>query len=158
METTSTEFTSIWHRNDIEKSTWRTYRYFFDFESRIHVEISESNRCHNFHVDSPYKIDVISTFFPRGISTSNRWRIDEDVPIGIIASLLLTLRYMLLTSTISLISFYRAVFNSTLQFFSKCLWLCLEMRLCKLSSASHSKPCLNVNLIKLSFLSFTFII
>ena len=33
-------------------------------------------------MDSPFKIDVISTNFPRGISTSNRWQIDEDVPIG----------------------------------------------------------------------------
>ena len=33
-------------------------------------------------VDSSFKMDVISTNFPRGISTSNRWRIDEDVSIG----------------------------------------------------------------------------
>ena len=55
---------------------WRTHRYFVDFE------ISTSNRCHNFHVDSPFKIDVISTNFPREISTSNRWRIDKDASIG----------------------------------------------------------------------------
>ena len=83
METASTEVTSIWRRNDIEKSTWRTHRYFVDFESQIHVEIFTSNRCHNFHVDSPFKIDLISTNFPRGVSTSNRWRIDEDVSIGL---------------------------------------------------------------------------
>ena len=88
METASTEVTSIWRRNDIEKSTWRTHRYFVDFESRIHVEISTSNRCHNFHVDSPFKIDEISTNFPCGISTSNRWRIDEDVSIGKIVGIL----------------------------------------------------------------------
>ena len=82
METASTEVTSIWRRNDIEKSTWKTHRYFVDFESRIHVEISTSNRCHNFNVDWPFKIDVISTNFPQGISTSNRWRTDEDVSIG----------------------------------------------------------------------------
>ena len=82
METASTEVTSISRRNDIENSTWRTHRYFVDFESRIHVEISTSNRCHDSHVDSPFKINVISTNFPRGISTSNRWRIDEDVSIG----------------------------------------------------------------------------
>ena len=35
-------------------------------------------RCH----DLPFKIDIISTNFPRGILTSNRWRIDEGVPIG----------------------------------------------------------------------------
>ena len=51
---------------------------------RIHVEISTSNRCHIFHVDSPLEIDGISTNFPRGILTSNRWRIDEDVSIGMI--------------------------------------------------------------------------
>ena len=82
METTHTEVTSIQRRNNIEKSTWRTHQYFVDFESRIHVEISTSNRCHNFHVDSPLKIDEISTNFLRRISTSNRWQIDEDVPIG----------------------------------------------------------------------------
>ena len=84
METASTEVMSIWRRNDIEKSTWRTHRYFVDFEIRIHVEISTSNRCHNFHVDSPFKIDVISTSFPRRILTSNRWWIDEDVSIGLV--------------------------------------------------------------------------
>ena len=82
METASKTVTSIRRRSDIEKSTWKTHRYFVDFESRIHVEISTSNRCHNFHVDSPFKIDEIPTNFPPGISTSNRWRIDEDVSIG----------------------------------------------------------------------------
>ena len=74
METVSTEVTSIRRRSNVEKSTWNTHQYFVDFESQIHVEISTSNRCYNFHVDSPFKIDVIST--------SNRWRIDEDVSIG----------------------------------------------------------------------------
>ena len=83
MKRAITEVTSIWRRNDIEKSTWRTHRYFVDFESRIQVEISTLNRCHNFKVDSPFKINVISTNFPRGISMSNRWRIDEDVSIGL---------------------------------------------------------------------------
>ena len=82
MEATSTEVTSIRRRNDIEKSTWRTHSYFVDFESRIHVEISTSNRCHNFHADSPFKIGGISTNFLRGISSSNRWRINENVYIG----------------------------------------------------------------------------
>ena len=83
METASKAATSIRRRNDTEKSTWRTHRYFVDFESRTHVEISTSNRCHNFHVDSSFKIDEISTNFLRGISTSNRWRINEDVPTGL---------------------------------------------------------------------------
>ena len=82
METASSEVTSIRRRNDIEKSTRMTHRYFFDFESQIHVEISTSNWCSNFHLDSPFKTDVILTKLPRGISTSNRWRIDEDVSIG----------------------------------------------------------------------------
>ena len=74
MGTPSTEVTSIRRRSNFEKSTWRTHRYFVGFKSRIHVEISSSNRCHNFHVDSSLKIDVILTNFPRKISTSNRWR------------------------------------------------------------------------------------
>ena len=83
-KTASTEFTSIRCRNDKKKSTRRIHRYFVDFESWIHVKISTSNWCHNFLVDSPFKIDEISTKFPRGISTSNRWRIDEDVSIGLL--------------------------------------------------------------------------
>ena len=83
MKTPDPEVTLILPRNDIEKPTWRTHRYFVDFESRINVEIFTSNRCHNFHWDSPFKIDVISTNFPRGILTSNRWQIDKDVSIGL---------------------------------------------------------------------------
>ena len=63
METASTEATSIQRLNDIEKSTWKTHRYFVDFESRIHVDISTSNRCHNFHMDSPLKIDLFIYLF-----------------------------------------------------------------------------------------------
>ena len=83
METASTAVSSIRCWNNIEKSTLRTHRCFVDFESRIHVEISTSSQCHNFHVDSPFKIDEISANFPCGISTSVPWRIDEDVSIGI---------------------------------------------------------------------------
>ena len=82
METTNTEVTWIRRRYDIENSTWKTHQYFVDFEGRIHNAISTSNRCHNFHVESPFRIDVISTNFPRGISTSNRWRIDEAKSTG----------------------------------------------------------------------------
>ena len=53
METVHTAVTSIRLQNEIEKSTWRKYLYFIIFESRIHVVISTSNRCHSFHVDSP---------------------------------------------------------------------------------------------------------
>ena len=66
MEMASTEVTSIRHRNDIEKSMWRTHRYFVNFGSRIHVEIYKLDRCYNFHVH--YEI---STNFPRGILMSN---------------------------------------------------------------------------------------
>ena len=61
LETASTAVTSIRRRNDIEKFKWRIHRYFVDFESRIHADTSKLNRCHNFHVDSPFKIDEIST-------------------------------------------------------------------------------------------------
>ena len=63
MVTAGKAVTSIRLRNDIEKSTWRTHRYFVYFESRIHVEISTSNRCHNFHV---------------GFYFQNRWNLDEQ--------------------------------------------------------------------------------
>ena len=82
METGSTAVALIRLWNDIKKSMWRTHRYFVDFESWIHVKISPSNRCHNFHKDLSFKINRILTNFPREISTSNRWRIDEDVSIG----------------------------------------------------------------------------
>ena len=83
METARTEVTLIRQRNNTEKYTWRTHRHFVEFISRIQVETSTLNRCHNFHVDSPFKIDEISTNFPPGISTSNRWRINEDISIGL---------------------------------------------------------------------------
>ena len=64
METVATaEVTSIRRRKDIEKSTWRTYQYFVDFESGIQVERSTSNWCHNFRMNSPFKIDEISRTF-----------------------------------------------------------------------------------------------
>ena len=68
-------------RFDVETTQKNPRGELIDISSILKVE-STSNRCHNFHVDSPFKIDVISTNFPRGISTSNRWRIDEDVSIG----------------------------------------------------------------------------
>ena len=77
METLNTAVMSIRRRDDIEKYTWRTQRYFVNFESR-----TTSNRYHNFHVGSLFKIDEILTNFPRGISMSNRWRIDEEKSIG----------------------------------------------------------------------------
>ena len=42
-----------------------------------------SKRCHNFHVDSPFKINEISANIQRGNSTLNRWQIDEYVSIGL---------------------------------------------------------------------------
>ena len=73
-ETASKAVTSIRHWNDIEKSTWRTHRYLVDFESQIQVKISTSNRCNNFHVDSPFKTDEISTKF----HVETRRRIDGE--------------------------------------------------------------------------------
>ena len=81
METLGTEVASIWRRKEIENSM-KSHRYFIDLESRIHIKISRSNRYHNFHVDSPFKIDVAFTNFARGISTLNRWRNDKDGSIG----------------------------------------------------------------------------
>ena len=76
METVSTAVTLIRYRNDIEKSTWRTHRYFVDFEiesaskfqRRIDVIIStwiclsklmKSQRT--FHVEFRRQIDGEST-------------------------------------------------------------------------------------------------
>ena len=82
IETASTLVTSIRRRNNIEKSTSITHRYFADFESRIFVKISTSNRCQKFQEDFSFKIDEVSTNFQRGISTSNLGRIDKNVSIG----------------------------------------------------------------------------
>ena len=46
---------------ETEKSTWRTHRYFVDFESRIHLTLSSSNRYSNSHVEFPHWIDGQST-------------------------------------------------------------------------------------------------
>ena len=87
-ETATKTGMSIRHQNDIEKSTCKTHLYFVDFESRIHVEVSMSNQCHNFHVNSPFKIDEISTNFPPGI-----WAINSEstkmCPLGILLVILL---------------------------------------------------------------------
>ena len=69
-------------RKQRAQSSRRTNQNFVDFESWTHVKIFRSNQCHNFLRDSSFKIDVVSTNFPRGISTSNRWPIDQDLPIG----------------------------------------------------------------------------
>ena len=44
-------------RFNVKKSTWKTDRYFVDFESQIHVEISTSSRCHNFLLDLLFKVN-----------------------------------------------------------------------------------------------------
>ena len=56
IETVSTEVMLIRCQNNVKRSMWRTHRCFVDFENRIPVEISTSSRCHNFHVDSSFKI------------------------------------------------------------------------------------------------------
>ena len=87
-ETATKTGMSIRHQNDIEKSTCKTHLYFVDFESRIHVEVSMSNQCHNFHVNSPFKIDEISTNFPPGIWTINS-ESTKMCPLGILLVILL---------------------------------------------------------------------
>ena len=64
VETGITEVTSIRRRKNREKSTWRAHRYFVEFESRIHFEISTWNQCHNFQ-------------FPREFAFQNRNSFDE---------------------------------------------------------------------------------
>ena len=78
----SLEVMSIQHRNDIEKSTWRTHQYFIDFESRIDMELSTSNRCHLFQVDSTFINDEVSTNFRRGISMSSDGKSTKLCPLG----------------------------------------------------------------------------
>ena len=62
MEAASTIVTPIQRRNDIEKSTWRTHRYFHQFLS--------SNPRRNFFVKSMSE-------FLRGFAFQNWWNIDE---------------------------------------------------------------------------------
>ena len=81
-EVASLEVTSIRHRKGIEKTTWRTYHFFIDVESRIDTELLTSNQRHPFQVDLLFIIDEISTNFQRGISMFNWWRINEDVLVG----------------------------------------------------------------------------
>ena len=84
METTYT----VLCRFDAETTKKNPRGKIIDISSILKVEstlkLSASNRCHNFHVDSPFKIEEISTKFPRRISTSNQWRINEDVSIGLL--------------------------------------------------------------------------
>ena len=72
METASTEVTVIQRRNDMEKSTWKTRRYFVDFESRIHVKISTSNQFPRVFAFQN-QLNLPETFH-----VEFRWRIDKD--------------------------------------------------------------------------------
>ena len=65
METATTEVTSIWRRNDIENSTWRTHRYFVDFESRIHVEIPRRIESSNppYQITNCFSMSYNSSFY-----------------------------------------------------------------------------------------------
>ena len=74
---------SIQHRNNIEKKRGKTHRYYIDFESRINIELSTSNQCQCFDMDSLFIIDEISTNFRYVILMLNLWQIEEDVSIGI---------------------------------------------------------------------------
>ena len=66
----------IRHWKVIEKYTWRTHRYFVNFESWIDVELFTSNRCHSLHVDLPFLVHEISTDCQCGFSLSNQQRMD----------------------------------------------------------------------------------
>ena len=70
-EVASLEVTSIQHQKGIEKTTWRTYHFFIDVESRIDTALLTSNQRHPFQVDLFFIIDVISTNFQRGILMFN---------------------------------------------------------------------------------------
>ena len=74
METTSTEVMSIWHRNDIEKSTWRSHRYFVDFESRIHVELMWIEFPRGFAVQNECNFNELSTWNFDVKLMANGWR------------------------------------------------------------------------------------
>ena len=75
-------------RFDVETTKKNPRGKIIDISSILKVEstlkFSASNRCHNFHVDSPFKVEEISTKFPRRISASNQWRINKDVSIGLL--------------------------------------------------------------------------
>ena len=107
-----------------KQRVWQTYKNsrweLIDISSIMKVEstckISTSNRCYNFYLDWPLKIDEILTNNPHGISTSNRWRIDEDVSNGLLlftfylflvtfCSLLVTFCSLLVTFCLLLVTF-----------------------------------------------------
>ena len=90
METASGAVTSIWLRNDIEKSTWRIYWYFIDFHtskfpSRIDIIISTWIRLsksmkprRTFYVEFWHWINGESTkMCPLGINHLRKLRIHE---------------------------------------------------------------------------------
>ena len=64
---------SIPHQSDIEKTTWKTHRYFIDFESQINNELTTLNQLHLFHEDWPFIIDEISTDFQSGLTNQERF-------------------------------------------------------------------------------------
>ena len=65
-----------------EKKTWKSHRYFIDFESSISIELSTSNWCLCFDLDLRFIIDEMLTNFLCRIFMSNRWRIDKNVSDG----------------------------------------------------------------------------
>lgn len=65
----------------VDSTSWRTGRCSIDFESRIGVELSTSNKCHPFHNDWSFIINEIPMSFCRKLSMPNRQQIDEDVSI-----------------------------------------------------------------------------
>ena len=108
-----------------KKTAWRTHQYFIDFESRIDIQLSTSNRCHSFHVHSHFLIDEISMNFWCRNSISNRCQIDKNVSIGSKTS-----QYQILQISFS--------YNCYMQFF---LWylLLLVNIFCPKNSTIHSR-------------------
>ena len=60
----------IQHRNSTEKTFWRTYQHFINFESQIQIELSTLNSRHYFNVILTFVMIDISTNFRRGFSMS----------------------------------------------------------------------------------------
>ena len=69
-------------RFDVETTQKNPQGELINISSILEVKPT-SKRCHNFHVDSPFKINEISANIQRGNSTLNRWQIDEYVSIGL---------------------------------------------------------------------------
>lgn len=77
----SLEVMLVRHRNNIEKTMWKTHQCFIDFESQMDIELSTANQ-YLFPKDLPFIINELLPDFWHGISMLNQWWIDKDVSIG----------------------------------------------------------------------------